>query len=271
AAQQDQIAAAAKDPQLEQLLSSMKAARARLTSGVETVQSLSFYGKESLDTQIRSRWAVFKWQGTNQVCADFTDVMGMSQAFVLGMDGNTCWLFSEDKQNRKRLDRAPIATVADIYASVADPFGLTKRTVGSVLPKERLIYEGQEQFDGQPCYRVQSWMVRQSQNEPSGVSASKLEWWIDAKTFLPVQVVKCSSFGRQAFRFQYDNLNQPLPAADFQPPVESGSKLKSSDWFERRPGPDDSRFLTIKDGCDGQMSGRLGVRGPGGTTSSGLN
>ena len=62
ASQKDQVAAAAKDPQLEQLLSSMKAARERLTSGVETVQSLSFYGKEALDTQIRSSWAVFKWQ-----------------------------------------------------------------------------------------------------------------------------------------------------------------------------------------------------------------
>ena len=47
--------------------------------------------------------------------------------------------------------------------------------------------------------------------------------------------------------------------------------MKLSDWFERKPGPDDKRFLTIQDGCDGQMSGRLGVRGPAGTTSSGLN
>jgi len=76
---------------------------------------------------------------------------------------------------------------------------------------------------------------------------------------------------RQTFRFRYERLNQSLPDAAFQPPVEPGAELKSSDWFERKLGPDDKRFLTIKDGADGQMSGRLGVTGPGGTTSSGLN
>jgi len=35
--------------------------------------------------------------------------------------------------------------------------------------------------------------------------------------------------------------------------------------------PDEKRFLTIKDGSNGEMSGRLGWSSPGGTTSSGLN
>jgi hypothetical protein len=98
-----------------------------------------------------------------------------------------------------------------------------------------------------------------------------LEWWIDAETFLPVQVVQCSQFGCETFRFHYEKLNQPLPAAAFQPPVEQGANVKSDDWYERKLGPDEKRFLTIKDGGDGRMSGRLGVSGPTGTTSSGLN
>jgi hypothetical protein len=84
-------------------------------------------------------------------------------------------------------------------------------------------------------------------------------------------VVHYGTFGYEIFRFHYDNLHQPLPDATFQPPIKPGAELKSSDWFERKLGPDDKRFLTIKDGADGQMSGRLGVSGPGGTTSSGLN
>ncbi|HTV63913.1 MAG TPA: protein kinase [Verrucomicrobiae bacterium] len=270
--QLNRIASAAKDPRLQELLSSMKTARAKLTSGVETVQSLSLFGqKESLDNEIMSHWATFKWQGTNQAYADISDAMGMGKAFILGTDGKTCWLYSENEHNERRLDSAPTATVADIYTSVADPFGLTGRTVESAVAKERLVYEGQTQLEGRSCHRVQSWIVRQSQNEPSGVSASKLEWWIDARTFLPLQVVQCSTFGNEIFRFHYDNLNQPLPEAAFQPPVQPGAELKSSDWFERKLGPDDTRFLTIKDGADGAMSGRFGVSGPGGTTSSGLN
>ena len=222
--QLDRIASAAKDPRLEELLSSMKTARTQLTSGVETVQSLSLFGqKESLNNEILSHWATFKWQGTNQAYADISDVMGMGKAFIRGMDGKTCWLYSENEHNERRLHSAPIATVADIYTSVADPFGLTRRTVESAVAKERLIYEGQTQLEGRLCYRVQSWMVRQSQKEPSGVSATKWEWWIDAETFLPVQVVQYGTYGCETFRFRYERLNQPLPDAAFQPPVEPGA------------------------------------------------
>ena len=72
----------------------------------------------------------------------------MSRAFILGMDGQTCWLYSDDQQNGQRLDRAPVSAVADIYSSVADSFELTRRNVESVRAKERLIDEGEEQLDG---------------------------------------------------------------------------------------------------------------------------
>ncbi|HWY31974.1 MAG TPA: hypothetical protein VNX46_14535, partial [Candidatus Acidoferrum sp.] len=220
---------------------------------------------------ITSHWATFKWQGTNQAYADISDIMGMTKAFILGSDGANCWLYSEDERHALRLDSAPNTGMAEVYTSIADPLDLANRTVDSAIAEDRLIYEGQAQLDGRPCYRVQCWDVRQSQNEPSGVSAAKLEWWIDAVTYLPAQVDRCGTFGRQIFRFQYQALNQPMPVTVFQPPVTPGAKLESSDWFEKKPGPDDKRFLTIKDGADGKMKGRLGVRGPGGSTDSGLN
>jgi hypothetical protein len=37
------------------------------------------------------------------------------------------------------------------------------------------------------------------------------------------------------------------------------------------PAPGEKRFLIIKDGSKGEMSGRLGRSDPDGTTSSGLN
>jgi tRNA A-37 threonylcarbamoyl transferase component Bud32 len=269
--QLDDIASAAKDPRLEQLLSSMKAARARLTSGVETVQSLSLFGGKGVyDLQLMSHSATFKWQGTNQVYADISDIMNM-KAFILGSDSTTCWLYSDDEHNGRRLDSAPTATVADIYTSIADPFALTKLTVKEAIAKGRLLYQGRTPLAGQDCHRVQSWMVRQSPNEPGGVLAGKMEWWIDAETLLPVQAVHDSQFGCETVRFHYDELNQPLPAAAFQPPVEPGAGVKSDDWYERKLEPDENRFLTIKDGGDGRMTGRFGVSGPSGTTSSGLN
>ena len=43
-------------------------------------------------------------------------------------------------------------------------------------------------------------------------------------------------------------------------------------WFKQaEPAPDETRYLKIRDGCDGRMSGRIGRRDANGSTSSGLN
>ncbi len=216
--------------------------------------------------------ATFKWQGTNQIYADISDIMNL-KAFILGSDGKTCWLYA-DGQDGRRLDSSPAALVPDIYTSVADPFTLTKLTVAEAIAKGRLVYQGQTQLEGRVCHRVQSWMVRQPQNEYDRVFAAKLEWWIDAGTLLPAQVVESSQYSSETFRFRYEKLNQPLPGTAFQPPAvtEINAKPDAFKLFKQEtPAPNEKRFLTIKDGCDGRMSGRLGWSGPGGTTSSGLN
>ncbi|MGO9479802.1 MAG: protein kinase domain-containing protein [Limisphaerales bacterium] len=269
--QMDGIAAAAKDPRIEQLLSSMKAARTRLTSGIETVQQLSLSsGEESFWDYLWRHSATFKWQGTNQAYADITGPMEMTKRFILGSDGTTCWLYSEDDHNGRRLDSSPAAQVPDIDISIADPFALSRDTVTMAIAKNRLIYEGQTQLDGRACHRVTSWMVRQSERQSDRTSATRLEWWIDAETFLPVQLVQCSQHYQETLKFHYEQLNQPLPDTAFQPPTGAATDAKPA-LFKQAPAPDEKRFLTIKDGCDGRMSGRLGWSGPGGTTSSGLN
>jgi hypothetical protein len=263
---------AAKDPKLEQLLSSMKEARARLNSGTETVQETSFSGGKVSFSWISANSATFKWQGTNQIYADISEIMNL-KAFILGNDGKNCWLYA-DGQDGCRLDSSPAALVPDIYTSVADPFTLTKFTVAEAIAKARLVYQGQTQFEGRVCHRVQSWMVRQPRNEHDRVFAVKLEWWIDAETLLPTQVVENSQYSSETFRFRYEKLNQPLPDTAFQPPATTGINAKKDAFKlfkQETPAPDEKRFLTIKDGCDGRMSGRLGWSSPSGTTSSGLN
>jgi hypothetical protein len=267
------IATAAKDTRLDQLLSSMKAARARMNSGTETVQYMSFSGGKGSFNWIMASSATFKWQGTNQIYGDISDIMN-SKAFILGSDGKTCWLYADHQHNGRRLDSSPVALVPDIYTSVADPFTLTKLTVAEAIAQGRLVYQGQTQLDGRVCHRIQSWMVQQPQNEYDRVFAAKLEWWIDAETFLPAQVVETSQYSSQTFRFHYEKLNQPLPDAAFQPPAATGINAKKDAFklFKQdTPTPGEKRFLTIKDGGDGRMSGRLGWHSPGSTTSSGLN
>jgi hypothetical protein len=271
-AQLDLIATAAKDARLEKLLAAMKAARAQFNSGTETVQETSFSGGKGSFDGIRAYSATFKWQGTHQIYADISDIMNL-KAFILGCDGNACWLYAED-QNGRRIDRSPAALVPDIDTSVADPFNLTAMTVAEAMAQGRLVYQGQAQLDGRACHRVQSWRVEQPENEYDRVFAARLEWWIDATTLLPTQVVENNQYSSETFRFRYENLNQPLPDTAFQPPAttEINAKKDASKLFKQEtPAPGEKRFLTIKDGGDGRMSGRLGWNSPGGRTSSGLN
>jgi serine/threonine protein kinase len=263
------ISTAAKDPKLTQLLSSMKTSRAGLASGIETVKYISLDQEQEAFNGITAYTATFKWQGTNQFYEDISEVMGMGKAFILASDGQTCWMFSEDPPgSRRSLMSSPVAAIAGFNASIADPFNLAHNSVQSAIEKGNLVYEGQTQLDGRPYYQVSSWLVNQTGNDSFPVSVARTKWWIDSETFLPAQVIRYIS-GRQVFRFKYEGLNQPLPAADFQSPATPGTK--SEHWFDKKLGTNEVLFLKINDGSDGQMSGRIGKRGPNGEQSSGLN
>lgn len=267
-AQRDLVAKAAKDPKLEQLLTAMKAARARLTSGIETVRWAMLVAENESFRSIKSHSATFKWQGTNQAWADISQLINW-KAFILGNDGATCWLYSENPQDERRFDRSPTAMVPDINTSFADPFALTQRTVEAAIAKERLVYAGEAQLAGRKCHRVWNWMVRQPKGDDY-MFAVRREWWIDAKTLLPVHLIEDGSSCRQVFDFHFENLNRPIPIADFRPPARAEKGAKAV-LYKDAPGPDEKRFITIRDGSDGRMSARIGVSGPNGRTSSGLN
>jgi hypothetical protein len=265
------IMKAAADPRLKELLTAIKYARQRFTSGVEKVQNEFLTGAESWD-RISVNHAVFKWQGTNQAYGDITDMMN-SKAFILGNDGLTCWLFA-DGEDGQSLQTCPNALMAHINTSIADPFALATRSVATVLAEDKLVYVDQAQLAGRTCHRLQSWTVHQAQGKYDRTSAECSEWWIDAATDLPAQLVEYATYGCQIFTFGYDKLNQPLSDDAFQPPLVTKPSPKADEYKlykQATPTPDEKRFITIRDGCDGRMSGRLGRRDSAGTTSSGLN
>jgi len=257
--------AASKDPRLEKLFTSMKQARLALTSGIETVQTIHLGMSKNAFNSIEAQTATFKWARTGKAYADITGPMMTPGVFILGSDGVNCWLYSENEKGEKRLDQTPVS-VTEQQVSLADPFELTKRSVLEVLDAEGSILASDGSLEGHPCYRVQKWEVNQ---EPM-ISASQTQWWIDAETFLPKQMVNYSGNWCQVVRFDYKDLNQPLPEVAFQPPAAPTSDTHPL-FFDKEPGSGEHRFLLINDGSGGRMSGRLGWHGPGGTTSSGLN
>jgi beta-lactamase regulating signal transducer with metallopeptidase domain/outer membrane lipoprotein-sorting protein len=258
-------AAASKDPELRKLLTSMKEARARLNSGVETVQTISLGLEKSAFKSIEAQTATFKVQRPNQAYADITGPMNMVRSFILGCDGQDCWIYSEDDKGEKRLDRTPLSVTKESVL-MADPFDLEKNSVDDALAGHPFVLESNANLDGHTCYRVEAWDVSQGDM----ASASKTQWWIDGETFLPKQCIQYATYGCQVVRFDFTHLNEQLPDSAFQPPPTPAGATKSL-FFKDAPVPGESRFLNISDGCNGSMSGRIGWHNSGGTTSSGLN
>jgi len=243
----------------------MKGARARLNSGIETVQTIRLGMSKNAFNTIEAGAAIFKWQGAEQTYADITGPMSMTKAFILGSDGQACWLYSENEKGEKRLDKTPVAVTAREVV-LLDPFDLAEHSVEEALADRSLVLASDATLEGRPCHRVETWDVSQG----GFVNAIQTQWWIDAETFLLRQIVQCYANGSQVVRFDYTNLNQPLPESTFQAPVAPAGDAHPL-FFEKEPGPGERRFLRISDGSNGRMSGRLGWHGPNGTTSSGLN
>jgi hypothetical protein len=260
---------AAQDPELRTLLARMKEARARSSSGVETVQTMNLGLAQSRTAfgTIEFQTAVFKWRGPDQVYADISGPMsvGFPTVFVLGSDGKVCWLYSENDKGEKRLDKTS-AAYTQKQISIADPFGLVNSSVDDVLAEKALVLSSASELDGHPCYRIESWDA----GEQPMVYGTKNQWWIDEKTLLPKQMVQYHPYGCDTVRFDYTDLNAALPDSAFAPPAGS-SEHANPLFFTEDPKSGERRFLRISDGSDGRMSGRIGWNGPGGTTSSGMN
>ena len=126
--------------------------------------------------------------GNESESADLSDVMGMTKAFILGTDGKTCWLYSKDSHNQRRLTAPPVPRWRTFTLALPTPLGLIGRTVVSAVAKERADLRRPDAI-GRTLVLPGAKLDRPaSQNEPSGVSASKLEWWIDVKRPCPYRL-----------------------------------------------------------------------------------
>jgi hypothetical protein len=243
----------------------MKESRARLKSGSETVQTIRLDISKNAYNNIQAQTATFKWQGTTQCYADITGPMSMTRAFILGCDGQSCWIYSESDKGEKRLDRTPVAQTK-LGILVVDPFELAQRSVEQALAEAEFVYASDAELEGRTCCRLEKWDV-----SGEGMAfATQTRWWIDKETFLLKQIVQYRPHGCEIVHFDYKDLNQPIPDSAFQPPVVADQEAKPL-FFKGEPDPGQQRFFHVSDGSNGRMSGRIGFRGPNGTTSSGLN
>jgi hypothetical protein len=166
---------------------------------------------------------------------------------------------------------SPAEQVPQVQASFADPFSLTDRAVNDVLAQDHLVYDGQAQLDGRLCDRVHRWSVGRMPGQMSGAYADRLEWWIDAQTHLPVQLVENSPADGAISHFHFSELNQTMPDSAFQPPNPAAPRESDDGWYDKPLEPGEKRFIAVSDGCDGRMRARLGRIGPKGTVSSGMD
>lgn len=229
---------------LDELLATMQKARADLTAFVEHVQTVERRGDESGALRVlKSTGSELRWQAPNCVFADVSAMMGSVMTFRIGCDGTNWWWHLEHPQTNI-LAICPAQEMGEANVSLADPFGLTRRSPAQAIEELGLRHGG---MDGKLHV----------------VKNATHEWRIDASTFLPHSV--SASDGAHTMRFHFTNLNASHPPALFNPPPVKASPL--TPLSEEHP----TRFVNLRDGADGRMTVRWGEKGPGGRSSSGLN
>ena len=261
--QLEEFAKASRDPSLESLLSNIHTARRNIFSLTEKVQFVMLFGSKGVYTRLSSCEAIFKFQGTNQFYGDITGPMSSIDTFLLGSDGQHCWLYSV-YDGKKKLIKYPSKEVQKQMINIADPFELTTLTTQSAISQMHLIYLGKEMHEGSECHKVQGWQVKPFAKSWSG---SMYEWWIDSKSFLPKQLLVYSNFGCQIFRYNFEQINQEQPLSSFQPPK---GKDIVEEGYKKEPGCENA-FFQLGDGANGHITGRLGLFGDKKRISSGLN
>jgi RNA polymerase sigma factor (sigma-70 family) len=250
---------AGRSAELRQLVERARKARRELTGlSEEAVWSFSLGSRTpSWCEQFEAHGSRFAVQGDQKFLGAVDGIMGMP--FRVGCDGKTCWLRRGDE-----LISVPFRDVPDKNLLFCDAFDAAGTADADRVIQDRKLEDlGETTVCGRRCYRVRSWAVA-ARPELSPLH----DWFLDAATLLPVRVETALGGGTQSTDYTYSHLKQPVPDDVFRP--ESGPGVR-----EVRPEPLTEgytrRFLTVIDGSSGRMSVRWGMKGPKGTTSSGLN
>ena len=264
-ADRKKIEAASKEPRLLAVLDELKQKRQGLTAIAERVQSVELGTKDNLFTSLKSQSAVFKWQQQpSRFYADIGEVM-LCAAFRIGSDGQSWW-FHAESTGGKRLEVCPVKEMYEVDALICDPFELTGKKPAQAAKDRSLRYVGPAKRNGIECYALESWNV--STFAGSSRWGELNQWWIDARTGLPMEMVKFHEGGVFRTRYFFDAINTPLKDDVFATPKIEGLPTSAPDALD---ADYTNRYVVIRDGSDGRMSARWGKQGPKGTSSSGLN
>ncbi len=246
--------------ELINLLQKVKDSRLRIHSLSVTVYHIMWYGKG----QEKTHEADFKFQGNRQFYADISEIM--NAPFYIASDGTYCWFYL-GREGGEKLKAAAFDDINEINVNICNTFGIRDAEILDVIKKYNLQYEGTDSIDVQQCYLIRSY---QSSESGMGTICSISTWWIDAQSFMPVQIFfDYGGDNTKLVRFIYRSINEP-----FADDVFSYHSLTNLEPNLPEPLDEgyDRRFLKCVDGStNGRMSVRWGMKGPKGTSSSGLN
>jgi beta-lactamase regulating signal transducer with metallopeptidase domain len=199
--------------------------------------------------------ATFAIRDDRHFYAEIDEIMGLP--FQIGCDGETCWFRREGE-----FSTLPVNEVAEKNLLVGDPFGASSRAKPSEIIRNRKLEDlGLTNALGHPCRRIRSWDVQLFASE---FVTSPVDWFIDVESLLPVRI----DIGTYTMDFTHPHLGEPIPDDLFRrradPRIREAQAEPLAEGYTRR-------FLNVIDGSNGRMTVRWGSKGPGGTSSSGLN
>ena len=248
--------------QLKALLEKIGDARSKLKSLSETVHTVR-NSRLSGFAELESEWAQFKMQDERQFYGDVSQVVDFP--LYAGSDGQRCWFYiALANGQHSTVAMAPFDEVEGKNVVMCDPFGLTKQTVSEVLQQNNIEYAGTDSLNGRKCELVRMWPA---QNSHSGTTLMNL-WWIDAETFMPLQLVSDRQTWSWTRRIIYTMVNQKIDDSQFKPVFAEGAEQKEPHLATEGY---DKRYVNVMDGSSGLMSVRWGRSGPAGSCGSGLN
>jgi RNA polymerase sigma factor (sigma-70 family) len=254
------IEQAGQSEKLRQPVERVRKARREFRSVSEEARTAVSYGSHSYYYEsFELQGASFRMQGEQKYLSVVDGIMRVP--FRVGSDGKTSWL--RINKERITLPAKEIEAKNLLFCDAFHSAGIedAKRVIGDM----KLEYLGEVLIRGRRCHRVRSWVAELSRF----VSLSPLrEWYIDTQTLLPLRVEMAGMRFAQMIDYSHRSVNQPIPDKEFSPDQEAGVEDKKAEPLNKDYT---YRFLTVIDGSNGRMSVRWGVKGPKGTSSSGLN
>src|SRR5262249_13899244 len=149
----------------------------------------------------------------------------MGIPFQIGSDGAKCWFYSPRPDDHGVVKPTLITCNYDDIQTknllFLEPFDFDIAKLDEIANERRLEYLGLEEINQTQCHVVRS--IRVAEWSEHKLIAIIVRWWIDSKTYRPVQVANDGAAGPALMTFEPESLNMQLPITEFQPAVPAGA------------------------------------------------